>query len=167
MTKYEELCEAFRQSSVDGSAYHVRSIEIIAQILTGFVSYVGAPPDRARFLPPEPRDANAIYTPAGAASLQDDGWWLAYIQLTLTQGKNRYPEINALFQFRVQVAAEQYTVRIGDSNQSHIIRDGAKAAALEPIFQEAFERAKKYFSFGLQRFLDEGSKETAPRKIGF
>src|ERR1035437_3990020 len=159
MTKYEELCEALQQSTKDSMKYREKSMLFVGGLLTGFVSYIGAPPDRVKYLPPEPRDPNTIYTPAGAVKLQEDGWWEAYVQLTLV-----YPELKALFLFRTRIEADTFTVRVGDSERTHAVLDG-DATALEPIYEEAFTGAKEYFTGGLQRFLDEVTKPAAPRKI--
>ena len=120
-----------------------------------------------RFLPPEPRDPDAIYTAMGTSKLEKDGWWVAYVQLTLARGEGVYPQVHALFQFRVRVEPDNFTVRIGDSDRCHTTTDG-DAAALEAVYKEACERAKEYFTSGLQRFLDEtdDSGKTTLR-IGF
>jgi len=91
-----------------------------------------------------------------AAELQNDGWWVAYVQLT---------RLCAVFQFRVRVEPDKFTVQIGDSKQRHTILDGHDAA-LEAVYQEACDLGKQYFESGLQRFFDE-TGGNRPRKIGF
>ena len=172
MTLYEELCGAFGQSADDWNAYHERSIRFVAKLLTGFVSYLGAPlprgskDDRVRFLPPEPWDPDAMYTAMRAAKLEKDGWWVAYVQLTLARGEGVYPQVHALFQFRVRVEPDTFTVRVGDSDRCHTTTD-EDATTLESAYKEACERAKDYFIAGLQRFLDETDDSGKTRKIGF
>ena len=167
MTKYEELCKAFGQSSDDWNAYRDRSIFFVTRMLTGFVSYIGAPSDQVRFLPPEPRDDSSgmTYSPAGAAKLEKDGWWVAYTRLTLTVGEGMYPRVAALIKFCVRVEPDKFTVRLGDSTRFHTILDG-DGNALEAVYQEACEVSKAYFTSGLQRFLDEIINNDS-RKIGF
>jgi hypothetical protein len=166
MTRFEELCEAFRQYRADGVAYRDRSLSFITQLLTGFERYLGAPPGRVRFLPPESPESNATYNPAGAAKLGEDGRWVVNVRLTLTEGNGVYPELPLLFRFRVLVELDKFTVRLGDSNRTHTIPDGADLTLLEPIYEEAYRRASEYLTLGLQRFLDEAGKD-APREIGF
>lgn len=168
-TKYEDLCEAFRQSHVDGTAYYQRSVSFIARLLTGFQSYLGAPPERVAFLPPEPHDStpNTVYTAMGAPKLGQDGWWVACVRLTLSQGKGVYPEAPVLFQFRVLAETNKFAVRLGDSDRTHTVSNGADATALEPIYEQAYDLANEYFTSGLQRFLDQSVKAAAARKIGF
>src|SRR4051812_23851871 len=115
MTKYEDLCGAFRQSQIDGTAYHIRSIEFVARVLTGFVSHFGVPSGKVAFLPPEPRDPKAAYYATGAPKLQPDGWWVAYVRMTLSQGPGVYPELPILFQVRALVDTDRILVRLGDS----------------------------------------------------
>lgn len=102
-----------------------------------------------------------IYNALGAATLQDDGWWDAYVRLTLLN-----PERKAIFLFRTLVEPDKYTVRVGDSKQTHMIPVGGEPT-LEPIYEEAYGGARSYFTEGLQRFLDEASKSNVARKIGF
>jgi hypothetical protein len=169
MSQYQELCGAFAQSADDWNGYRQRSIVFVGNLLAGFVSYLGAPDDRVKFLPPEPRDPDTIYSAMGAAKLEEDGWWVAYVQLTLTRGEGVYPQLPVLFKFGVRVEPDSFAVRIGDSYRRHLIKDG-DAAALEAAYQEAQARAKDYFTSGLQRFLDETGKDDqgkTSRKIGF
>jgi hypothetical protein len=169
MTRYEELCDAFRQYGDDWTAYDLRARTFIGRLLAEFVTYINAPADQVRFLPPErdPADSeNTRYSAIGAARLKNDGWWTASVQVVLTRGQGVYPEIKALLVFHTRVDPDTFTVRIGDSEQTHTISNSDHTTALQPIYKEAYERTKEYFTFGLQRFLDAASKKSE-RHIGF
>jgi hypothetical protein len=102
----------------------------------------------------------------GAAKWEGNGWWVAYVQLTLTQGNGIYPQLAVLFQFRVRVGLDNFTVQLGDSDRTHTISDGANATALETVYDEAYQRAKQYFTPRSQRFVEKANQDS-PQKIGF
>ncbi len=165
MSRYDEICSAFKQSREDWTAYRERANAITARVLTGFVSYLGAPEDRVKYLPPEPRDPKALYGPMIVATMENDGWWVSFVQLTVAAGKNVYRQMGTLFQFRILVEQDSFTVRLGDSKRSHKIADGDDVA-LQPVYEDAFEAAKRYFTAGVTRFIDEATKKNNAT-IGF
>lgn len=165
MSRYDELCNAYKKYSDDRFAYADRSRDFITKLVDEFNSFLDAPTNRVRFFPPEGGTGDQLYSPAGAATPGEDGWWRIIVQVTLSQGPNIIPELNARMLFQVRTELDKFLVQIGDSKVQHAVTVGSPNE-MQPIFNEAFKRSQEYLNSGLQRFLDEtGSDGT--RKIGF
>lgn len=165
MSKYEQLCDAYRKYNDDRLAYADRSRNFITKLVDEFNSFLDAPKDRVRFCPPEVDTGVQLYSPYGAATPGEDGWWRIIVQVTLSQGPNIFPELNARMLFKVRTELDKFLVQIGDSKLQHAVTVGT-SDEMQPIFNEAFKRSQEYLNSGLQRFLDETDRDGV-RKIGF
>jgi hypothetical protein len=165
MSRYDELCNAYKKYSDDRLAYADRSRDFITKLVDEFSSFLDAPINRVRFFPPEGDTGDHLYSPYGAATPGEDGWWRIIVQVTLLQGPNIFPELNARMLFKVRTELDKFLVQIGDSKLQHAVTVG-NPAEMQPIFDEAFKRSQEYFNSGLQRFLDE-TDSNGVRKIGF
>ena len=165
MSRYEELCNAYKKYGDDRFAYVDRSRNFITKLVNEFTTFLDAPETRVRFFPPEADTDDQVYTPYGAATPGEDGWWGIIVQVTLTRGPNIFPELNARMLFKVRTEPDKFLIQIGDSKLQHAVTVGSPEE-MQPIFNEAFKRSQEYLNSGLQRFLDE-TDSNGPRKIGF
>jgi hypothetical protein len=165
MSRYEELCNAYKKYSADRFAYLDRSRIFITKLVDEFVVFLDAPVNRIRFFPPEGDKSDQLYTPIGAATPGEDGWWRIIVQVTLSQGPNTVNELNARMLFKVRTEPDKFLVQIGDSKSQHVVTVGSPDE-MQPIFNEAFNRSQEYLNSHVQRFLDE-TASNGVGKIGF
>ena len=165
MSRYEELCNAYKKYSDDRIAFVERSKNFITKLVNEFLSFLDAPENQVRFFPPEADTDDQVYSPDGAATLGEDGWWRIIVQVTLTQGPNVFHKLNARMLFKVRTEPDKFVVQIGDSKSQHVVSVGSPDE-MQPIFNETFNRSQEYLNSGLQRFLDETDSDR-PRKIGY
>jgi hypothetical protein len=165
MSRYEELCNAYKKYDDDRIAYLDRSRMFITNLVNGFVRFLDAPENRIRFVPPEGDEGDKRYSPMGAATPGEDGWWSIFVQVTLSRGQGIFPELHARMLFKVRTEPDKFLVQIGDSKSHHVVTAGSHDE-LQPIFNEAFHRSQEYLNSRLQRFLDETASDVGG-KIGF
>jgi len=165
MSRYEELCNSYKKYDDDRTAYTDRSRMFITKLVDGFVLFLGAPADRIRFFPPEGGKSDQQYSPIGAATPGEDGWWSIFVQVTLSRGQGIFPELHARMLFKVRTEPDKFLVQIGDSKLQHVVTVES-VAEMQPIFNEAFNRSQEYLNSGVQRFLDETDSNRVG-KIGF
>lgn len=165
MSKYEELCNAYKKYDDDRIVYRDRSRMFITKLVDGFILFLDAPKDRIRFFPPEGDKDDQLLNPIGAATLGEDGWWSIFVQVTLSRGQGIFPELRARMLFKVRTEPDKFVVQIGDSKRQHVVTVGSPDE-MQPIFNEAFNRSQEYFSSVLRHFLDETDSNRVG-KIGF
>jgi hypothetical protein len=133
MSRYEELCNAYKKYDDDRFAHIDRSRMFITKLVDEFVLFLGAPADRIRYFPPECDKGDQQYSPIGAATPGEDGWWSIFVQVTLSRGQGIFPELHARMLFKVRTEPDKFSVQIGDSKSRHVVSVGSPDE-MQPIF---------------------------------
>lgn len=165
MSKFDELCGAYKTAQDNYSNYHTACVKFYGTLVSEFVKYLDCPREQVTFLPldKEP-DPGSTYSIPGAMHLDDDTYWHLGFRLTLYISPNTFPHQPILLRLLAKKVDDHFLVKLGkDGPQFKVHENNPKE--LEPFFDSLFTAIKEDFENGLQSFLSQGEQEI--RRIGF
>jgi hypothetical protein len=164
MTKFLEMCEAYKSSRRKYFDYQQRCIGYLSKLGLGFVEYCSVPEDQYKFLPlNEDVKPNMKYTIFGATHLDKDTFWHLGLLLTLYEAPNVHPQQSILIRICVKELNGKVFVKIGSEGKTIEIElaNGQQCAA---FFDDIITQINDSFQNELQSFLERSSPL---KRIGF
>ena len=114
MSKFEELCSAYKEYREGLSDVRMASFQFGTKLAYGYIEYLGASDEDFRLEPlNKVADKNFTYTVPGAMHLDDDAYWHLGFSLTLHISRNTYPKQNLIIDFMFKPISENvYSVGV-------------------------------------------------------
>lgn len=163
MTKFEELCAAFKSSRDEYIAYRDACWDFAAHFLNGLISYLDLPGQTVSFIPLNDRDPTKNYTLPGAMQLDDDTFWHLGFGMTIYEAPGVFPQKIMMIPIRFKILGDNVTMILSDNDQEirFPIADQTKP---QEIYKMIFDSLRDFFIAGLDRFLNSS---TTRGTIGF
>lgn len=148
-TKYEEMCEAARTAISEAASYRERCWGYLAKVVNGLSTYCAFPTDSVRMLKWNELDGaesaysgpedGGIYSLAGAATLDNEGFWRLGIRLPLVA------MVSVAFPLCVAEEDGKALVKVGSRGKPYKI-DPEDQSQCIPIYDEIVDKVKASFS---------------------
>lgn len=165
MSKFDELCGAYKTSREKYFAYRDESYSFAQALVGGYINYLEVPKEQFKFIPlDKDPEKNTTYTLLGAIHLADDAHWHLGFQIILYSEPNAQPQQPVLIKFMFKKVGDRvFNVKISEDDSGHEI-DASSNSDFEGFFDFLQRQIKNHFENSLQDFLEE----SAPlRTIGF
>lgn len=165
MTKFDELCAAYKTSRETYFAYRNDGFKFAMELMSRYKEFLGVQSEYFRFVPAdETPKPDTTYTIPGAIHLNDDTYWHLGLLLTLFTAPSEYPQQPVLIVFRFkQISGKKYQLKISEEDTGHEITCGDESQ-FNMFFEFLQAQIVVHFENGLQEFLEQ----SAPlRTIGF
>lgn len=166
MTKFEELCAAYKKAQSEFKQYKDDCHDFAATLFHKFALYFQIPTSQLTLYNiDEEGEYQATAPPIiNALSLWPDAYWQIGFGTTLFEKKDTYPQETIIIGLRLKRDLENnYFVRLNGSEQEFQI-DRKSETDFNKFFDYLFKEVQKSYSTGLQTFIDQ---DTTFRKIGF
>jgi len=165
MSKFGELCHAYKVSRDKYFSYRDESFEFARELIGLYTEYLAIPKEQFKFIPlDEEPTPNSTYSLFGAIHLNEDTYWHLGLQITIYTSPNIFPHQPIMIRFMFKKSQDnKYFVKISDSDPGHNIEQGNKPQFIA-FFDFLQDQIRSHFEDGLQEFLEQ----SAPlRTIGF
>lgn len=166
MTKFEELCAAYKKAQSEFKQYKDDCHDFAADLWNKVALYFQIPTSQLTLYNiDEEGEYQATAPPIiNALSLWPDAYWQIGFGITLFEKKDTYPQETIIIGLGLKRDLENnYFVRLKGSDQEFQI-DRKSEADFNKFFDYLFKEVQKSYSTGLQTFIDQ---DTTFRKIGF
>ncbi|MCZ3467590.1 hypothetical protein LRS20_01550 [Klebsiella pneumoniae] len=165
MSKFEEICAAYKVSRDNFHAYRNRSMDFALGLGNKYIQYLGIASENFRWVPPsEPSTEKSGFTIPGAMVLDDDTYWHMGLKIKIFTAPNVFPQQELLIVFKFKEKEEKvFEVMIDGVNNKHDIETYSDAS-----YTVFFNHLQKVILAMYQDDLDDFlASQQEKRTIGF
>ncbi len=165
MSKFEEICAAYKVSRDNFHDYRNRSMDFALGLGNKYIQYLGIASENFRWVPPsEPSTEESGFTIPGAMVLDDDTYWHMGLKIKIFTAPNVFPQQELLIVFKFKEKEEKvFEVMIDGVNKKHDIETYSDAS-----YTVFFNHLQKVILAMYQDDLDDFlASQQEKRTIGF
>ncbi|HIE4801236.1 TPA: hypothetical protein ACXNDR_003952 [Serratia marcescens] len=165
MSKFEEICSAYKVSKENFNSYRRESMSFAVSLGQKYVQYLGVDADHFWWVPEAEQDkANTNFTIPGAMHLDDDTYWHLGLKLRIYSARNVMPQQDVFIVFMFKKVADcEFAIKVRADDTPHIIETD-KDPSYEVFFNHLQELILDIYKNDLDDFLQS---EKPSRRIGF
>ncbi len=166
MTKFEELCAAFKDAQSGFEKYRDDCHEFAVELWNRMIEYFQIPPSQlSLYRVNEQEEFEATSPPMfNALTLREDAYWQVGFGITLYEAQNTYPQETVIVGLLIRREnGSNFMVKLWGQEEEYAI-DRSKPEDFNHFFEHLHNTIRESYQQGLQTFLDQ---ETTIRKIGF
>lgn len=168
MSKFDELCNAYRDLRSEYSAVRSDAIDFSSLLVVEYLRYLNLDSSSTTYklYPLEGEiKANSTYTPFGATHLGNDGYWHLGFALTVYTEPNTYPKQPFTIHFRyIRNEDGSHQLGVVDLGPDHKISAEGNQGDFDVVFNMIQQNILEYFTHSTD-FL-KGKERKFP-SIGF
>ncbi|EPA9110275.1 hypothetical protein ACQ711_001140 [Serratia liquefaciens] len=165
MSKFEEICAAYKVSKDKYNTYRTESMDFAVSFGRKYIQYLGLEKQYFRWVPEDDQNtASTGITIPGAMHLDDDSYWHLGLKIRVFSAPNVMPQQDLLIIFMFKkVANGEFAIKIRDDDKPHII-EMDKDASYTVFFSYLQKLILDIYQDDLEDFLQS---EKSSRRIGF
>ncbi|EOW2276201.1 MULTISPECIES: hypothetical protein [Klebsiella pneumoniae complex] len=165
MSKFEEICAAYKISQDNFNAYRSRSMDFALSLGHKYIQYLGVTKGNFWWVPEHDSSTEKEgYTIPGAMHLDDDTYWHLGLKIKIFMAPNAFPQQELLIIFKFKEKEEKvFEVMIDHVDKKHDIEIWIDAS-YTVFFNHLQEVILAMYQDGLDNFL---ASQQESRKIGF
>ncbi|ATM05101.1 hypothetical protein [Raoultella planticola] len=165
MSKFEEICAAYKVSRDNFHAYRNRSMDFALSLGHKYIQYLGITKENFRWVPEQDSSTEKEgFTIPGAMHLDDDTYWHLGLKIKIFTAPNVFPQQELLIIFKFKEKEEKvFEVMIDNVDKKHDIEIWIDAS-YTVFFNHLQEVILAMYQDGLDNFL---ASQQENRKIGF
>ena len=161
MSRFEELCAAFKASQDEFSDYQRRSLDFAEKLFTGLWEYLQIPSKNYHYFSlGEEREPGAYFSLAGVVKLGNDGYWNLGFDVTVHEGET-LSSLTMIFEVRFKQEDGKFHLRIGSEDSGRKI---------DPHSDSDFEEFYEFFFTAIREYVEAIGRPweaEKPRPLGF
>ncbi|HBM3089213.1 hypothetical protein PTQ46_14475 [Klebsiella michiganensis] len=165
MSKFEEICAAYKVSRDNFHDYRNRSMDFALSLGHKYIQYLGIASENYRWVPPsESSTEKAGVTIPGAMELDDDTYWHMGLKIKIFSAPNVFPQQELLIVFKFkEKEAKVFEVMVDGVDKKHDIETYSDAS-FTVFFNHLQDVILAQYQDDLDNFL---ASQQENRKIGF
>nr|DAI75498.1 MAG TPA: hypothetical protein [Caudoviricetes sp.] len=165
MSKFEEICAAYKVSQDKFHDYRNRSMDFALSLGHKYIQYLGITRENFRWVPVQDNSTEEEgFTIQGAMHLDDDTYWHLGLKINVFTAPNAFPQQRLLIIFKFkQKEKDKFEVMVDGYDKKHIIAvDGD--ASYTVFFNHLQKIIMSLYEDDLDNFL---ASQQENRTIGF
>lgn len=154
MSKFEEICEAYRKSRRAFLDYETECQDFARDLVFGMIEYFEWPRDQEINYIPLGEDLdpnNKFYALAGAMRLNEEEFWYFGIELTAYEPGGSYP-VPFILSFYIKKVGPHFIVKLGPNGREVKIHENQRST-LDPFYEAVFRHIVDFFTRRYQQSL--------------
>jgi hypothetical protein len=165
MSKFEEICAAYKDSKENFNSYRKESMGFAISLGRKYLQYLGVETNHFRWVPESKQDDKSTnFTIPGAMHLDDDTYWHLGLKLRVYSAKNVMPQQDVFIVFMFKKIADcEYAIKVRAEDTPHIIETD-KDTSYTVFFNHLQTLILDIYKDDLTNFLES---EKSSRRIGF
>jgi hypothetical protein len=150
MSKFEEVCQAYRKSRRRFLDYEGECRNIARSLVDGIIEYFEWPHDQEiTYIPlgEEINPNNRFYALAGAMRMDDESFWHFGVELTTEEPGGSHP-LPFLMSFFIKKSGAHFIVKLGPQGREIRIPEDkqGKQDELAPFYEVVFQHILQFFA---------------------
>lgn len=159
-SKYDELCQTYRNSRKDFLAYQDDCQTFARDIVDGMIDYFEWPTSQEITYIPLGEDIdpnNRFYAISAAMQMDDDSFWHFGLELTVEEPSGAYP-LPFLLSFFIKKIGNVFIVKLGPAGKEFNIPEDRRGE-LAPFYDIVFKHITHFFANKYQDAITKGLEE--------
>lgn len=165
MSKFQEICAAYKISRDNYHAYRDRSMDFAVRLGQGYIRYLGISSENYKWVPATDTSTEKEgFTIPGSMHLNDDTYWHLGLKIKIFTAPNVFPQQELLIIFKFKEKKEKvFEVMIDNIDKKYEI-ETCSDASFTVFFNHLQKVILAMYQDGLDNFL---ASQQEDRKIGF
>ncbi len=146
MSKYEEICQAYRKSRREFLKYEETCRVFASELIEGIIDYFEWPRDQEITfiqLGEEMNPTDRFYALAGAMQMDDESFWHFGVELTVHEPAGIYPQ-PFLLSFYIKKTGPIFIVKLGPKGEEIKIHEDRRGE-LSPFYDAVYVKIVSFF----------------------
>ncbi len=163
MSKFEELCEAYRAVNAEYFSYRNDCMELIGQLAIGLREYLDAPEGAVNlFAKGGAYAGRKVDGPLAAMHLADDTFWHFGVAIDIHQEEGMIPIHCVGFDMRLKQIGRKFILHVEGGPPFEVSQENPESIA--QVYEFIFQFIKSRYETTFREFVIEGD---ATRRFGF
>jgi hypothetical protein len=161
MNKFDEICEAYKNSRHEFFDYEGECRKFVVQIVQGLIKYLRCPKEQIKYYPiNEEPEKNTEYHIGGAMEFNDnDRFWHIGLGITIYEAPRVYPQETIRAELLIKKVDDQYHVKFGKRGKLFKLPEDD----IDNFYNHIYESLLNLYRGDLHQYLNE--ENTKIRKI--